>query len=294
MAFHITRDLEYLCTKNTMIQLGKINTLTVLRKVDFGFYLEAEEYDSILLPKRYAPETLQEGDTIDVFVYLDSEDRIIATTEHPLASVNECAYLMVKDVNSIGAFLDWGLPKDLFVPFREQKMRMTPGKRYWVYLYIDKETDRIAASAKIDKFLDRYNPPYVSGDEVSIQIHSKSDIGTKVIVDNLYWGVVYENEIFEHLTIGEKRIAYIKKVRDDLKLDISLTKSGYQNKILDLEQLLIDKLRENGGFLALHDKSSSDEIKNLLGISKKSFKMTVGSLYKARKITIEDKGIRLL
>ncbi|MBR5434985.1 MAG: GntR family transcriptional regulator [Bacteroidales bacterium] len=275
------------------MQLGKKNILKVLRKVDFGYYLDAEEYDSVLLPKRYAPENLQENDEIEVFIYLDSEDRIIATTETPLAEVGECAYLKAKEVNKYGAYLDWGLPKDLFVPYREQKMRMSAGKQYWVYLYIDQDTDRIAASAKIDKFLDRYNPPYSEGDEVSIQIHSKTDLGTKVIVDNLYWGIIYNNETFANLTIGETRIAYIKKIREDLKLDISLSKSGYQNKISDIETNILNALEAHNGFLPLHDKSSSDDIKEQLSMSKKSFKMAIGGLYKAGKISIEENGIRL-
>ena len=247
----------------------------------------------MLLPKRYAPENLQENDEIEVFIYLDSEDRIIATTETPLAEVGECAYLKAKEVNKYGAYLDWGLPKDLFVPYREQKMRMSAGKQYWVYLYIDQDTDRIAASAKIDKFLDRYNPPYSEGDEVSIQIHSKTDLGTKVIVDNLYWGIIYNNETFANLTIGETRIAYIKKIREDLKLDISLSKSGYQNKISDIETNILNALEAHNGFLPLHDKSSSDDIKEQLSMSKKSFKMAIGGLYKAGKISIEENGIRL-
>lgn len=275
------------------MQLGKKNILKVLRKVDFGYYLDAEEYDSVLLPKRYAPENLQENDEIEVFIYLDSEDRIIATTETPLAEVGECAYLKAKEVNKYGAYLDWGLPKDLFVPYREQKMRMSAGKQYWVYLYIDQDTDRIAASAKIDKFLDRYNPPYSEGDEVSIQIHSKTDLGTKVIVDNLYWGIIYNNETFANLTIGETRIAYIKKIREDLKIDISLSKSGYQNKISDIETNILNALEAHNGFLPLHDKSSSDDIKEQLSMSKKSFKMAIGGLYKAGKISIEENGIRL-
>ena len=275
------------------MQLGKKNILKVLRKVDFGYYLDAEEYDSVLLPMRYAPENLQENDEIEVFIYLDSEDRIIATTETPLAEVGQCAYLTAKEVNKYGAYLDWGLPKDLFVPYREQKMRMTASKKYWVFLYIDEDTDRIAASAKIDKFLDRYTPPYNEGDEVSIQIHSKTGLGTKVIVDNLYWGIIYENEIFTNLTIGETRIAYIKKIRDDLKLDISLSKSGYQNKISDIESTILSELGANNGFLPLHDKSSSDEIRDALSMSKKSFKMAIGGLYKAGKISIEANGIRL-
>lgn len=276
-----------------MLQLGKKNTLKVLRKVDFGFYLDGAEYDSILLPNRYAPEDLKEDDEIEVFIYLDSEDRIIATTETPLAEVGQFAYLTAKEVNKFGAFLDWGLPKDLFVPYREQKMRMQAGKKYWVYIYVDDDTDRIAASAKIDRFLDRYNPPYAEGDEVLIKIHSKTELGTKVIVDDLYWGIIYNNETFANLSVGETRIAYIKKIREDLKLDISLSKTGYRNKISDIESTILSVLEAQNGFLPLHDKSSSEEIKEQLAMSKKSFKMAIGGLYKQGKIIIEDNGIRL-
>lgn len=273
--------------------LGKKNILRVLRKVDFGFYLDAEEYDSVLLPMRYAPENLQEGDEIEVFIYLDSEDRIIATTEKPFAEVGECAYLLAKEVNKFGAYLDWGLPKDLFVPYREQKLRMVEGRRYWVYLYVDADTDRIAASAKIERYLDKYNPPYSEGDEVMVKIHSKTDLGTKVIVDNLYWGIVYKNESFGDLQIGSEKLAYIKKVREDLKLDVSFVKSGYQNKISDIEDAILSALTAHNGFLPLHDKSSSEEIQEKLSMSKKSFKMAIGGLYKMGKIAIESNGIRL-
>lgn len=275
------------------MQLGKKNTLKVLRKVDFGFYLDAEEYDSVLLPMRYAPENLQEGDEIEVFIYLDSEDRIITTTEEPFAEVGDFAYLLVKQVNKFGAYLDWGLSKDLFVPYREQKLRMVEGKRYWVYVYIDTDTDRIAATAKIERYLDTYNPPYSEGDEVMVKIHSKTDLGTKVIVDNLYWGIVYKNESFGNLQIGAEKLAYIKKVREDLKLDVSFSKSGYQNKISDIENVILTALSQNDGFLPLHDKSSAEEIQEKLSMSKKSFKMAIGGLYKSGKIVIESNGIRL-
>ena len=201
--------------------------------------------------------------------------------------------MTAKEVNKFGAFLDWGLPKDLFVPYREQKMRMQAGKKYWVYVYVDDDTDRIAASAKIDRFLDRYNPPYAEGDEVLIKIHSKTELGTKVIVDDLYWGIIYNNETFANLSVGETRIAYIKKIREDLKLDISLSKTGYRNKISDIESTILSALEAQNGFLPLHDKSSSEEIKEQLAMSKKSFKMAIGGLYKQGKIIIEDNGIRL-
>ena len=277
-----------------MVEIGKFNTLKIVKDLDFGVYLDGGDGTEILLPARYVPHNVKPGDDIEVFIYRDNEERLIATTERPMATVGEFAFMEVKQVNDVGAFLDWGLMKDLFVPFREQKMKMVVGRKYWVYVYVDKDTDRIVASAKIDKFLDKYNPPYAEGDEVSIKIHSLCDLGTKVIVDDLYWGVIYENETFENLKIGETRIAFIKKIREDLKLDISLTKTGYRNRISDIETTIVAALEANNGFLALTDKSPAEEIKDCLGMSKKSFKMAIGGLYKMSKIKIEDSGIRLV
>ena len=276
-----------------MLQIGKINTLEVYKFVDFGIYLDGEQYGPILMPKRYVPEGIKEGDEVDVFIYLDSEDRLVATNETPLVMVGEFALLQVKQVNNLGAFLEWGLMKDLFVPFREQKLKMEEGRKYWVYVYVDKETERIVATAKIDRYLSKDEPDYEIGDEVEIQIHSQTDLGIKVIVDSEFWGVIYQNEIFEKLQFGEKRKAYIKKVREDYKLDISLQKIGFK-KVDDVRQIILDALKEEQGFLPIHDKSTPEEIQQKFGLSKKAFKMAIGILYKSGRIIIEDNGIRLV
>jgi uncharacterized protein len=276
-----------------MLQIGKINTLEVYKFVDFGVYLDGEQYGPILLPKRYVPEDIEVEDEIDVFIYLDSEDRIIATTETPKIKVGEFAFLKAKQVDDFGAFLDWGLMKDLFVPFREQKMKMIEGHNYWVYAFIDKQTDRIVGSAKVDRYLSKEEPQYEIGDEVTIQIHSQTDLGYKAIVDSAHWGVLYANEVFQDFTIGQTCKAYIKKVREDFKIDLSLQKLGYI-KVDDVRQQILNVLKENNGFLGLHDKSPAEEVQQRLGISKKAYKMTIGALYKSGRIIIEENGIRLV
>lgn len=274
-----------------MVELGRVNQLTVVKLVDFGLYLDGGEQGEILLPQNVVPENCQVGDVLEVFIYLDSEDRIIATTERPYAMVDEFAMLRCVDVTKIGAFLDWGLYKDLLVPFREQKMNMLVGRSYLVYVYIDHETERIVASAKLDKFLDNVPPEYEPGDEVDIIIADQTDIGYKAIIDNTFWGVIYENEIFEPLNKGEHMKAYIKKIREDDKIDLSLHRYGYR-KVEDNLQRILGKLDENGGEIMISDKSSPEEIYDMFGISKKTFKQAIGSLYKQRLIEISPKSIR--
>lgn len=274
-----------------MVELGRVNQLTVVKLVDFGLYLDGGEQGEILLPQNVVPENCQVGDVLEVFIYLDSEDRIIATTERPYAMVDEFAMLRCVDVTKIGAFLDWGLYKDLLVPFREQKMNMLVGRSYLVYVYIDHETERIVASAKLDKFLDNVPPEYEPGDEVDIIIADQTDIGYKAIIDNTFWGVIYENEIFEPLNKGEHMKAYIKKIREDDKIDLSLHRYGYR-KVEDNLQRILDMLEENGGEIMISDKSSPEEIYDRFGISKKTFKQAIGSLYKQRLIEILPKSIR--
>lgn len=276
-----------------MAELGKINNLKILKVLDFGIYIDGENLGEILMPKKYVPEKVKVGDLIDAFIYLDSEDRLIATTETPYAMVGDFACLQVSAVDKVGAFLDWGLSKDLLVPFREQKLKMEKGKWYVVYIYIDDETNRIAASSKIDKFLDNLPPEYEKGEEVDLLIVSQTDIGYKAIVNNLYWGILYKNEVYHPLGKGDKMKGYIKKVRDDSKIDLSLTQSGYK-KVDDLSSKILEKLEQEGGFIEITDKSPSEEIANMFGISKKAFKMAVGSLYKSRKISIEKNGIKLI
>ena len=275
-----------------MVNIGKYNTLKVLKEVDFGVYLDGESEGEILMPIRYVPKNCQIGDLVDVFLYLDSEDRPIATTEKPFAQVGEFAMLRVKSVNKIGTFLDWGIMKDLLVPFREQKVTMIEGRSYLVYIHVDQESKRIVASAKLNKFLDKTLPEYTVGQEVDIIVESETELGYKAIVNNLHWGILYENEVFEQLAKGLKLKGYIKKVRTDNKIDLSLQPLGYV-KVDPITQMILDELKKAGGFIAVSDKSEAEEVYRIFGISKKTFKQAVGSLYKKRLITLGTDGIRL-
>ena len=276
-----------------MVQIGKYNTLEVLKKVDFGIYLKGDNNEEILLPSRYVPHNCRLGDKIDVFVYLDSEDRIIATTEHPYAQVGEFAYLQVKSTNRVGAFLDWGLMKDILVPFREQKMTMKEGYSYIVYLYVDSESQRIAASVKLDKYLDNVPINYVPNQEVDILVVQRTDLGYKVIINNLHWGMVYHNEIFTNIEKGDKLKGYIKQVRNDEKIDVSLQPFGYE-KIDALSQQILDVLKDNDNYLPLSDKSPAETIYNYFSCSKKNFKKAIGALYRKHLILILNNGIKAI
>lgn len=276
-----------------MAELGKYNTLKVLKQVDFGAYLDGGDLGEILMPKRYVPQGCSTDQDVDVFVYLDSEDRPVATTEKPHAQVDEFAFLKVVSVTQVGAFLDWGLAKDLLVPFREQKMRMEKDRWYVVHIHIDVETNRIVGSAKIDKYLDNIPPDYTVGQEVDILVSSKSELGYNAVINNLHTGVIYQNEVFRPLRIGEKSKAYIKKVREDEKIDLLLDKPGHK-KLDDLAQTVYDALVKANGFLPLGDKSAPETIYHVLGMSKKNFKKAIGTLFRLKKIVIEDDGVRLL
>ncbi|MEI7594602.1 MAG: S1-like domain-containing RNA-binding protein [Bacteroidota bacterium] len=276
-----------------MAEIGKYNKLKVLRIVDHGAYLNGEELGDILIPKRYISANLQVDNEIDVFIYLDSEDRLIATTETPLAIIGDFALLKVVSVNSVGAFVDWGLMKDLLVPFREQKQTMEEGKYYFVYIYLDDESKRIVASAKLDKFLDNLPPEYEEGAEVDALICNQTDLGYNAIINNLHWGMLYKNEVFQDLRRGEHIKAYIKKVREDEKIDLSFYKIGYE-KVDEISQAILDKLNQKKGFIPVSDKSPSEIISKIFGISKKTYKKAVGSLYKQKLISIDEDGIRLL
>lgn len=275
-----------------MVNIGKYNTLRVLKEVDFGVYLDGENEGEILMPVRYVPKGCQVGDHVDVFLYLDSEDRPIATTEKPYAQVGEFAMLRVKSINKIGTFLDWGIMKDLLVPFREQKVTMTEERSYLVYIYVDEETSRIVASAKLNKFLNKTVPEYVTGQEVDLIIESETDLGYKAIVNNQHWGILYENEVFEQLDKGLKIKGYIKKIRTDNKIDLSLQPLGYE-KVDPITQMILDQLKKAGGFIDVSDKSEAEKVYRVFGISKKTFKQALGALYKQRLITITPDGIRL-
>jgi predicted RNA-binding protein (virulence factor B family) len=276
-----------------MAEIGQYNTLRVVKEVDFGLYLDGGEHGEILIPKRYVPENTKPEDNIEVFIYLDSEDRIIATTEKPYIKIGEFALLKVAAVTQMGAFLDWGLPKDLFVPFREQKQKMEEGKWYIVTVYLDHETKRLVASAKIEKFLDNLPPDYEDGEEVDLLIAGETDLGFNAIINGKHMGILYKNEIFQPLKRGEKIKGYIKKIREDEKIDLILQKPGYQ-KVDNISMRILEILKKHGGYMLITDKSEPDAIYNLFGVSKKTFKKAIGALFKLRIISIEDKGIRLL
>lgn len=274
------------------LSLGKINHLTIARKVDFGMYLDGGPTGDILLPSRYVPKGAKVGDELDVFIYLDQEERPIATTERPLAMVGDFAYLRVAWVNEHGAFLDWGLMKDVFCPFREQKMRMQKDRSYIVHIHLDEESYRIVASAKVDRYLSKERPPYKQNDEVSILVQQKTDLGFKVIVDNMYQGLIYDNQVFRELHTGDRLKAYVSTVRPDGKLDISIQKKG-REQVTDFSERLHEYLFRHDGYCPFTDKSPAEDIYAEFKVSKKVFKQAVGDLYKQRLITIAPDGIEL-
>ena len=276
-----------------MLQPGRYNTLRVVKEVDFGIYLDGGEQGEILMPAKYVPEGTSVDDEIEVFVYYDSEDRLIATTEEPYIIVGEFAFLEAKSVNRVGAFLDWGITaKDLLVPFAEQRAPMREGGVYLVYAYVDKATGRIAASAKVDKFLDNEPLSYKINQPVELLVVQETELGYKVIVENKHWGMLYRNEIFSPVEPGDYLTGYVRKVRDDDKLDIALQPAGYKKNVGDLSQKILDALAAAGGFLPYGDKSDAAEIAAAFGCSKKNFKKAIGTLYKARRIMILPEGIK--
>ena len=274
------------------VKLGKYNQLEVVKEVDFGVYLDGGDDGEILLPTRYVPEGCKPGDVLNVFLYLDNEERLIATTLQPLVQVDEFACLEVAWINQYGAFLNWGLMKDLFVPFREQKMKMQVGKQYVIHAHLDDESYRIVASAKVDRYLSKEKAPYEPGQEVSILIWQKTDLGFKAIIENRYSGLLYESEIFQPLHTGMTLKAYVKQVREDGKIDPILQKPG-QGKVEDFAATLLDYIREQGGHITLHDKSPAEEIYDTFGVSKKTFKKAVGDLYKKHLVSLQENGIEL-
>lgn len=275
------------------IELGKFNQLEVVKQVDFGMYLDGGEEGEILLPTRYVPEDCKVGDWLNVFLYLDNEERLIATTLTPLVQVGEFACLEVSWVNQFGAFLNWGLMKDLFVPFSEQKMKMQVGNKYVIHAYIDDESFRIVASAKVDRYLSKEKAPYQLGEEVNILIWQKTDLGFKAIIENMYSGLLYDSEIFQTLHTGDTLKAYIKQVREDGKIDLILQKPGFE-KVDDFSKTLYHYIADHGGRIGLNDKSPAEEIYDVFGVSKKTFKKAVGDLYKKRLILLHEDGIELV
>ena len=276
-----------------MLNIGNYNTLRIIKILSFGAYLDGGEGKEILLPTRYVPDGAQVGDEVEVFIYHDNEGRLIATTLHPKAVVGEFAFMQVKSVNTTGAFLDWGLMKDLLVPYKEQKLTMREGKWYLVYVRLDHVTGRVMASARIEKFLNNIPPKYEFNQEVSLLVADDTEIGYKVIVNNLHWGMVYHNQVFQRLEKGEHLKGYVKEIREDDKLDISLAPLGYQ-KVDGVAQTILQALQVQNGFLPVHDKSDPEVIYSLFRCSKKAFKQAIGALYRQHRIALEPDGIRLI
>lgn len=276
-----------------MLFIGKYNHLTIERVTSVGMFLSDVEGEEVLLPNQYITDEMQVGDTIRVFVYLDSEDRPVATTQTPKIIRNEFAYLIVKDVSEYGAFLDWGLIKDLFVPFREQSKPMEIGEGHVVFLYLDQKSSRLLASSKIDKFLENERLTVAEGDEVDLLVWQKTDLGYNVVVNQYHKGLLYANEVFRELNIGDSLKGYVKKIREENKLDISLQKTGYE-VVEPTAKEILNELKKEKGFLPLSDSSSPEEIYKKLKISKKVFKKAIGGLYKQGIIKIADDGIYLV
>ena len=276
-----------------MIDIGRFHNLPVIKTVDFDAYLDAGEDIEILLPRKDIPETCEVGDKIEVFVYHDSDERLIATTQKPLAVVSQIAFLMVKSVTKVGAFLDWGLPRDLFVPFREQQQKMVAGQTYAVYVYIDEKSNRIAASSRIDGFLKDQSPGFEEAQEVELILVDSTPLGYKAIIDNRWIGILYHSEIFQELEMGLKIRGFIKKIREDNKIDLSLHGPGYR-KVDNIAFEILEQLKKFQDNIDISDKSSPELIYQLFGVSKKVFKRAIGSLYKQRLISMEDDKITVI
>ena len=275
-----------------MVKVGDYNVLKVLREADFGFYLD-DGAEGILLPKRFVPEGLKVGDEIKVFIYHDSEGRLIATTQHPKGVVGEIVKLKAITVTNQGAFLDWGLMKDIFVPKSKQLGGMREGAEYLIKIYVDEQTGRVAATEKIEPFLSNENLTVKEKDIVDLVVYRRTDIGYLVIINNKHTGVLHFNEIYQNIGVGDKLKGFIKTIRPENKIDVVAGKPGY-NRVEDEAEKILRLLNENNGYLPYHDKSDPDEIYNFFGISKKAFKMATGNLYKQQKITFTKTGIKLL
>ena len=275
------------------MKIGEFNLLSAKRRTLNGYYLIDNENTEILLPNKYVPTGMKPGDEISVFVFKDSEDRLTATTEQPYVLLNEFAVLEVIDVNPVGAFIDWGLEKDLLVPYSEQASKMKVGSSYPVYLYLDEKTQRLAATSKTNRVLEKNEISVKEGEEVDLLICNSTDIGINVIINNIHEGLLYDNELFQAVTPGERITGYIKNIRPDNKIDVSLQKQGYSNVEPNTKKIL-DSLKDNNGFLNLTDKSDPIVILAKLEMSKKTFKKAIGSLYKQKLIRIEDDGIYLI
>jgi len=276
-----------------MIKIGQYNTLRIAKFVDYGLYLDDEDGGEILLPRKYIPKDVEVDDSIKVFIYADSDDTLIATTLKPLACVGEAAYLRVAAVNNVGAFLDWGLAKDILVPFAEQHKKMEVGRSYIVYLYLDKYADRIVASSKINKFIKDEADCYKEKQSVDLMIAGKTELGYKAIINNTHFGVLYESDVFQKLSFGQKINGFIKTIRDDNKIDLTLQIND-QNTRNSLTDKILEHLKNNNGESPLTDKSKPEDIYEQFSVSKSNYKKALGGLYKKRLITISKDKIQLV
>ena len=277
-----------------MIEQGKEIELKIAKRSTFGLFLRDESGEEVLLPNKYCSEKMTPGDPVKVFVYRDSEGKKIATTLSPKILLHEFALLQVSASTAVGAFLDWGLEKELMVPFREQKQNMEVGRWYIVYLDLDKKSDRLYASNRVERFLQNDQITVTEGEEVSLVVLQKTDLGYSVIINHTHKGLLFDNEIFREIRVGDRLPGYVKKIREDRKIDISLQALGFRNFNDSNSELIYLKLKENKGFLALSDKSTPEEIYAQLGISKKAFKKSLGALYKKRLVEIQAEGIKLI
>ncbi|MDB4052191.1 S1-like domain-containing RNA-binding protein [Flavobacteriales bacterium] len=275
-----------------MINIGEFNTLSITRQTDNGFYLVDDEENEVLLPNNYIEKGWGVGDEVSVFVFNDSEDRLTATNITPKIKLDDFALLQCNAINSVGAFMDWGLPKDLFVPFKEQKTKFRESKHYVVAMYLDYESERLVASNKIDSFLEFDEINLTINQEVGIMIYERTPLGYNCIINRLYKGLIYENEVFRDLNIGEQTVGYIKTVRDDNKIDVSLQKVGFKAQDANQEKIL-NILKGDAGYIGLTDKSKPEEIYEELKMSKKAFKKAIGGLYKQKVIWLKKDGIYL-
>jgi len=276
-----------------MIKIGEHNTLEILRETDPGLYLGDTQENVVLLPHRYKPENFNIGDMLEVFVYLDYDERPVATTLTPHVLLNDFGYLHCSDVNEFGAFMDWGVQKQLFVPFKEQARPMKVGNWYIVYMYMDMQTNRLVGSSKTNKYLNNDSVSLKKFDQVSIMVTHITDLGANVIINGTHKGLIFINDIFEDIRTGDTMKAYIKRVREDNKIDVVLQSPGYRS-IEPNANFILEELKAAGGFMSLHDKSDPQDIKNELGMSKKSFKKAIGTLYKDKQIQIKQDGISLI
>ncbi|MCY9843266.1 S1 RNA-binding domain-containing protein [Vibrio caribbeanicus] len=276
-----------------MIRVGEINRLEVLKKTDFGLFLNAQDFGTTMLPKKYAPDNVEIGDLLDVFLYFDSDSQLVATTQKPVAQVGQWGVMKIEGISSTGAFADWGIKdKDLLIPFSEQRMRFSVGQKVLVYVYTDKASGRIVGTTKFNKWLDQTPANYAKNQKVDIIIAERSELGFKAIIEGKHWGMIFLSDAFGKLFIGKKMKGYIKEVRSDGKINLSLQKVGI-GKMDDLGSRILSTLEQKGGFLPLSDKSSPEAIYATFATSKGTFKKTIGSLYKQGKITIDPEGIRL-